>query len=463
MLVENINTLHTNNFHFIRLNLENEFINHQIRKVDCAPGSLFDYLVPNEGRPEKIKKHLDLAQTGIHISTGTERSLFHLLCAEEDKCLGLVIRDINPRVKAYMDFNIALIRISDTREEYVKLSSTIHDPIHRIQTIESIIERDPDLPLIIKQYYLAHARKFGEIYLKADQSWRTNPLFDRVNYCRNDSQFYKIKFFAMAGNIITTVGKINDLIFLFCRNIAVVDTSNICDYSMINLNYNENSQPRVIWTNLESTTGEETYARTKFFSYKHTSLDQNECNKLEILIQKICWTLNIKEFSRWFNKKIMDSSISDIFFRDVGAFYTPNTLKYLEQFVEDNILQVNNLSFYMPDPQKLKSLNYLTEKELFKIASSDEIKRFVPFLIKYWHVFTSKVNLAFCNIEEWKNEFERCFQGPQDDLEFFLNRLRNEGILDNFITSFGETRLSEIKDVQQKSYQQLTNKRFKGF
>jgi len=43
---------------------------------------LDDYITPNEAHPEGIKEHLDNAESGVHVVSGTERSFFHLLFAD---------------------------------------------------------------------------------------------------------------------------------------------------------------------------------------------------------------------------------------------------------------------------------------------------------------------------------------------------------------------------------------------
>jgi hypothetical protein len=76
-----------------------------------------DYLVPNELNPYLVKLHFDLLdEAGLLVSTGTERSFIDLALCE--KCTGLVGVDINPRVKAYNDFNTLLLRLSENRKDY---------------------------------------------------------------------------------------------------------------------------------------------------------------------------------------------------------------------------------------------------------------------------------------------------------------------------------------------------------
>jgi hypothetical protein len=56
-------------------------------------------------------------------------------------------------------------------------------------------------------------------------------VFKECNYATNEKQFSKIKRYADAGNIISTIGNICSLSFLDGKSIAVVDMSNIRDYT----------------------------------------------------------------------------------------------------------------------------------------------------------------------------------------------------------------------------------------
>ena len=455
----NPNTLSCN-----AINLEEAFIGHQIQEIEVKGFSVFDeYLSPNEGHPEGIEKHLKLAEKGLHVCTGTERSFFHLLCADSNKCQGVIIRDINPQVKAYVDFNLMLIRISNTREKYNLWSSMISNYEQFQETICAIIHqiKDADLPQKIQEYYLKNARVFGEIYQKTDKSWRMNPLFEKVNYCLHDHLFQKIKSYAMEGNIISTVGKINDLLFLKSYNVSVVDTSNISDYSMIDLNAEENFHPRVIWTRLRNprNTDSPICIQTKYYSYPHQPLDRDEREKFGRLKQKITLALNLKNFDSWLSINAATPYETDVFSSDVGPFYTKNTLKYLEDFVDIGIFHFKSLyPIYMHNKENLKTFNTLNMNQLLTIASSQEIKPFAASLVANWHVFNASVITIFSYIEEWQTAFEKHLKYSPDDLEKFLSCLGRANKLDEFTSSFGEQRLAGL----EKSCREALNKNNKS-
>jgi hypothetical protein len=114
------------------LSLEQELEKEGCWQIDLDQWcSFYDFLEPNEGNPQKLIPHLqEISKKGVVVSTGTERSFFFLLflvklLANKNLCEGLIIKDINPKVKAYVDFNVLLLRITKTVEEYRELSERI--------------------------------------------------------------------------------------------------------------------------------------------------------------------------------------------------------------------------------------------------------------------------------------------------------------------------------------------------
>ncbi|MBS0627793.1 MAG: hypothetical protein JSS09_06235, partial [Verrucomicrobia bacterium] len=85
-----------------------------------------DCRTPNEGGIEAYRHVFKMDEPGLLVSTGTERSFYGLiqavLASPPNYCQGLVIRDINPKVKAYVDFNVLLLRLATNVTEYAKLS-----------------------------------------------------------------------------------------------------------------------------------------------------------------------------------------------------------------------------------------------------------------------------------------------------------------------------------------------------
>lgn len=245
--------------------LVKDFSECALKNPDIWSFQFADYLEPNETTPGNVKRHLSEMSEGLIVSVGTERSLFDLLLAP-DHCTGLVVVDLNPRVKAYNDFNLLLILLSNTPEKYVQLSKPlrIHNEIsfkERIFTIHGELAKAP-LPKQLKDYYQRNLFSLGVVFFLEKRLWR-NPKVGGGNYlksavnsfetCRydiNPDQFSKIRAYALRGAIISVVGSINKLAFLN-RPISVVDVSNVSDYDPINIKGIQDTT-RVIWTKLLS-------------------------------------------------------------------------------------------------------------------------------------------------------------------------------------------------------------------
>ncbi len=266
--------------------LEYQFAHLAFSDVDVnAECGFGDFLEPNELRPERVQPHLDRAGRGVLVSAGTERSFFDLIFSSEEKCEGLVVRDINPKVKAYVDFNTLMLRVSDSRKEYATLSGQKpsglddDDIIERISTLREKIGKH-DMPQKVKEYYLKHLRDFAFVYFNAplniSQRWRNicSEFFDKCRYDIDDSQFSKLQRYARAGNIVSTIGSINDLTFLADRVVSVVDTSNIGGYEFIDLKVQGN--PRVIRVEPGC-----------YFSHKHVPLTDAERGEFEGHLKKL--------------------------------------------------------------------------------------------------------------------------------------------------------------------------------
>jgi len=232
------------------------------------PPNFHSCLVPNETEPLGIVPHLVLDRPGIFVATGTERAFFALLlllAKEPTKCQGLVVRDFNPEVKAYVDFLVLLLRISDNREDFARLSRLFEDDEYKhnldeesalitwqLWTVERRIENSPYIPPDMKEYFRNGRRfwTFGQLYYHttAKHDWsKRQGCFEGVNYLKNNELFNRLQKFARAGKIIATVGKIDDLAFLEQkRNIALMDIWNIPDYTIPN--FQLKSRPRIIST-----------------------------------------------------------------------------------------------------------------------------------------------------------------------------------------------------------------------
>lgn len=288
-----------------------------------------DYREPNEGYPERIRPHLEAAwnREGIAVSTGTERSFFHLLFSNHDLCHGMVIRDINPQIIAYAHFNILLLRIAQSVEDYARFAFS-----KSLETLNEIKERTSfsQMPDQFRQFYLRNFDHLAEAYRTTSFRWRsdvgrsTKKYFQEVQYYKNDEQFKVLQAYARSGNIVPILGDINDL-----RNfgeIVVIDTSNIFNYSILDPEYaNISDSPTVIWTN-------PIINNPSFKSIKHTPLSRDEHEEMDELIEVLM------ESSGQSTELRAELMYSRLMHHNQGRVtfigYSKETLKLLQEVVE---------------------------------------------------------------------------------------------------------------------------------
>jgi hypothetical protein len=215
--------------------IEKEFY-YLITEIDLRKKCDFhDFLTPIETCVNGLKPHLQMKKNGLIVSTGTERALFDVILSDE-RCEGLVVIDINPKVKAYLDFNLFLLKASENRAEYLHLSTSPTAFRSKITKLKSPMQ----------EYYASHLEQFATIYFSQTHAWRKNKVYDVVNYTKNDELFHKLQTHALAENIISIVGDIGDIDFLKNRNIEIIDESNISQYSLPL--YKIDSNPRLLMT-----------------------------------------------------------------------------------------------------------------------------------------------------------------------------------------------------------------------
>jgi hypothetical protein len=210
-----------------------DILNNRMMSVDWDT-----YLTPNELCPESSKHLMEEAfenfkkingdvTKGYIISVGTERCLFDLLYADENLCEGLIVIDVNPKVKMYMDWiiyclknssNIAKFNENLTKLEssdlYLKCCKDVHN--NTLPSKEQILEKEDSL-------------NNGNL-------WRFNGSINEsnVDYWDNDELFAKLKRYAIkADGIRTHYGSVDNLTFLENVNIIYVDTSNVYQYKFL--------------------------------------------------------------------------------------------------------------------------------------------------------------------------------------------------------------------------------------
>jgi hypothetical protein len=208
--------------------------------VDIHVGGRFGYffLTPNEIFPENVASHLKSMPQGVILSVGTERCFFDLLFADPAKCEGMVVRDVNSRVKAYVDFNVLLLRIAASRQEYCSLAKKPENEEAfkvRLAAIRAMIGASDDIPSFLKAYYQKYLEDFASVYYRTEKDWayESEGFYSKVNYYKNDALFAKLQLYAKAGRIVSTIGDINDLSPFCTQKIGAIDASNVGEYCFL--------------------------------------------------------------------------------------------------------------------------------------------------------------------------------------------------------------------------------------
>ncbi|MBX9922612.1 MAG: hypothetical protein K2Y01_00740 [Rhabdochlamydiaceae bacterium] len=217
-----------------------------------------DFRYPNEPfEEEKLQEHLQDVKPGrILVTTGSERAFFTANVAQrllrktpenfnKNKFFfrGIVVLDINPQIKKYVDYNILLLRLARSKEEYQELSTSTE-----LSDIKNYIEirleeeaANGNLPEDMKKYYLNNLVELHQHYHCFDldspehpffhqQAWRSESVFEKLKYWKKDSDFYPIHELAKSGNIIAITGDIQNLSFLKRKKISLIDISNIPEF-----------------------------------------------------------------------------------------------------------------------------------------------------------------------------------------------------------------------------------------
>ncbi|MBA3238360.1 MAG: hypothetical protein H0T62_08470 [Parachlamydiaceae bacterium] len=431
--------------------LENKFKIHCFKDIDIQNNCGFkDFLFPNESYPENLKPHLDLGEKGIIVSTGTERSFFDLLFSNSEKCEGVIVVDINPKAKAYVDFNVMLLRISKNRNEYFELSATVPNNISIKNRTDKILEKiiESDLPVNLQEYYSKNLQDFGSVYLKIKRIWADNlnkgDRFISCQYGLNDCQFSKLQNYAKSGNIIATIGSINELEFIQDRNVSIVDISNIHEYVMIALKGNENFNPRVILTDPCP------FSKAKYFSHSYSPLSKNERLEFDQLIDKMYNTS-----LPWILEFINDLGMQDLrchqshdeFNYDTKGVYSKNALKEVKKLFSESYIDIPGIGFLNLNSRRdIERLNDLTSSQLKDVAEDKKITMFLNSFVFLWSFMKAETFLAFSQLEGWKEKFEEHFSSNEYYLEGLLKKLKEADCLNQFILEFGQERLNSVKD-----------------
>ena len=385
--------------------LEARFRSQCLRPVDIHAQIQFaDFLSPNEYCVMKIKPHLDMAYkigdpSKYHFSTGTERSLFGFLLASN--CKGLIIRDINPRVKAYSDFNILLLRVLKDSKEFLELSTGDENEQVILQKKAKIWERleaDREMPLEVKSYYQHHFNDFASIYFGETTyiNWRNREPWDRelkfqgVDYYNNETLFQKLKSFAKSGNIIATIGDIGDLAEFKDLPIGAIDISNIPNYTVLDFNWPHDV--RIIWTKFQG-------FDTQYFSKKLTPISTDERRVCADLLESLRDSEDILIGGRHFELPWWLQCKSP-------PFFCKELLVAMQKYRDENCLHSSTMGWMSKRTLMGKKLQRASVADIRALSVHPEIQKLSGAFARGWVVDKNVPRyMAMAGAPGWMEEF----------------------------------------------------------
>lgn len=207
----------------------------QAEAIDGRVSIRNSFLTPNERNPVEAQAILNEAPGGAYISVGTERSTIGASLANNTTSLWMI--DVDPKAVAFNQINILLLKLSNNREDYLKLRfKASHD--EWITRAKKLLTPD-------EQTFLADRNHF-EFWRKAVNYWgffADNALprkdkggdFHNANYLVYDSQFLRLqalaqkdKMHALKVNLNSTeeVQALVQQLKLSHTSLSVLDLSN---------------------------------------------------------------------------------------------------------------------------------------------------------------------------------------------------------------------------------------------
>lgn len=373
------------------------------------------FLPPNEEHPEAIIPHLDLKERGVVVSTGTERCDFLLIFIKKEICEGLIGRDLNPNAKAYRDYNKMLYKVSDDFKDYRNLRFFL--PLNHDYRYEEIRKKIQNASLSEREsnYYLTNLVEFEQIYRLGSQFWPYQSGYSSCAYPQNPALFEIVRTYAKEGNTINTIGSINDLTFIENRNVILVDTSNICDYTYIDLKGNAPFSPRIILTKVNS-------GNTKFRSAEYNPPNETEREHLNKLINRI-------ETSKS-GRRVLDADFPK------WGIMDPDNIPFLENHISKNLIEIEGEDYNFEFPG---SGSHWTKDQMVKIAATDGISRMFPrFLeamfseLKDYNILCTDWLFSLLGAKGFKKALTEYLTPRQELHDKLIASLEKHGLVDQF-------------------------------
>lgn len=389
-----------------------------------------DFLVPNEGGIQKYQSLFVLNQRGFVLSTGAERSLFTLLlCAKNsaDLCNGLIVRDISRNVKMYVDFVVLLLRLTKDCNEFEEWSSEIVQTIpeekeqeitRRIRMIGSRLDHDDSMNSDVKGYYCTNLTELANLYFGIPKKWKESPAY--ISYWKDKESFQILKRFARSGNIIATIGDIEDWRFLDNCRPAFLDISNIADYKLLSARYLPRGLPIIY---LSSVDNQHSQYNRYVVSSPLSDEERQEVDQLLAIMQDA--GVIDRENASDLKKVFYDSLTKHPILEKHPVGYFPELLSMLRFYKEHYLLEVSSLGWFCFFDQCVRinvnqKLLKLELSDIQKICEVPDARKIVEIHVRMWPYYQYHLDrfFAFSKIPGWNEAFLKEAQVKQNDRSF---------------------------------------------
>lgn len=206
-------------------------------KTESKTPHPFSYLAPNEINPEIGAPILKHAGAGVYISVGTERGFMGAI--QTPKASHLLLLDMDPQVVKFNRYNIALLKLSKNREDYLhlRLNASLNELKERVKntsdkTLSALFDQESfqfwqvnvrdsflfsDFNRNKISFFARYKKNLGtafsdkkiekyiETFAKQDKE-----KFNVTNYLYEDSAFQKIHQMAQEDKIQAVLGNFTD-------------------------------------------------------------------------------------------------------------------------------------------------------------------------------------------------------------------------------------------------------------
>lgn len=177
------------------------------------------YVLPNELDPQKARSIWSQSISGVYVSVGTERGF---VGAAVSDATHLVLTDIIPSVVFFNRMNIALLKISNNRDDYLflRLRATYEDWLKRLPRFLQIGDSEDELSLLADKsawrWWNARVRGIIDTSLNSKESelyktrWnismsmvhaQPSSAFQNVNYLYDDVLFERLHAMALSNRL----------------------------------------------------------------------------------------------------------------------------------------------------------------------------------------------------------------------------------------------------------------------